>query len=270
MASQDKSTPTVTLITGAASGLGWELTRLFFRRGDAVILADLNAALLAEREAELADPDRVAIAAGNLTDAAFQAELVALAEQRFGRLDCLVNNAGITHRSPVRETQLDVFNKVMAVDWQAPVALTSGCLPMLEQSGGLIINVGSMASWMPVPGRAAYCAAKSALAQFFEVLRLEMEPRGVRVLNVYPSFLDTPIETAALGADGKPAAHKRSMVGKMRGADWMAERVLKAIDTGQPWIFGDRISWFGSVLWRVWPEQYLRSVRKRFASEIAR
>ena len=261
---------TITLVTGAASGLGWELVQRFHARGAGLVLVDMNAELLAEREANLADSERVLVCAGDLTDPAFQDQIVAAVTQRFGRLDRLVNNAGITHRSPVRSTQMAVFQRVMAVDWEAPVALTQRFLPMLEAARGQIVNVGSMASWIPVPGRAAYCAAKGALAQFFEVLRLEMEPRGVSVLNVYPSFLDTPIENNALGGDGKAAKHRRSMVGKMRGADWMADRMIRAIDRGQPWIFGDGISVLGSVLWRVWPAQYLRSVRKRFAGEIAR
>ncbi|MBV61291.1 MAG: short-chain dehydrogenase [Nevskiales bacterium] len=265
-----ESTPFVSLITGAASGLGWEITQRLYSRGDTVVLVDMNAELLATRECELGASQRVITCCGDLTQATFRRDIVQIVEQQAGRLDCLINNAGITHRSPVRSTQLDVFDRVMAVDWQAPVALTHHCLPMLEDARGIIVNVGSMASWMPVPGRAAYCAAKAAMAQFFEVLRLEMEPRGVRVLNVYPSFLDTPIEHNALGPDGKPASHRRSMVGKMRGADWMAERILQAIEGGRPWIFGDRISQLGSVLWRIWPRQYLRSVRKRFASEIAR
>ncbi len=270
MAEQKTFTGAVTLITGAASGLGWELTQLFRRRGDAVVLVDMNGELLAERERELDAADRVLTCTGDLTQSAFLSELVATVEQHFGRLDCLVNNAGITHRSPVKDTQLEVFLRVMAVDWQAPVALTHAFLPMLQSSGGQLINVGSMAGWMPIPGRAAYCAAKSALAQFFEVVRLEMEPRGLHVLNVYPSFLDTPIEKNALGADGKAATHARSTVGKTRGADWMAAEILRAADAGRPWLFPDRLSWFGSVLWRVWPEQYMRSVRKRFADEIAR
>lgn len=260
----------VTVITGAASGLGWELAQRFFARGDAVVLVDMNAALLAEREQALGSPDRVLSVAGDLTDADCRAGLIAQVQQRFGRLDCLVNNAGITHRSPVRATDLSVFDRVMDVDWKAPVALTQGCLPALEAGGGLVVNVGSMASWIPVPGRAAYCAAKGALAQFFEVFRLEAEPLGVRVLNVYPSFLDTPIEHNALGPDGKPASHRRSMVGTMRGADWMADEIMAAIAAGKPWLFPDRLSWFASLLWRVWPAQYHRSVRKRFASEIAR
>lgn len=258
----------VTLITGAASGLGWELARCFERRGDALVLADMNADLLDARAAELGSPERVLVCAGDITSTTFQTQLHESVIQRFGRLDTLVNNAGITHRSPVRETDPKVFAKVMAVDWQAPVELTGVFLPQLEKSQGQIVNIGSMAGWMPVPGRAAYCAAKSALAQFFEVLRLEIEERGIHILNVYPSFLDTPIEQNALGATGQPAGHARSTVGSIRGADWMAEQVLRALEQRRPWLFPDRLSWFGSLLWRIWPQKYLATVRRRFASEL--
>ncbi len=260
----------VTVITGAASGLGWELAQRFFKRGDALVLVDLNAELLAQRVAELDAPGRILHCAGDITDGAFPTQLRDRISERFGRVDTLVNNAGITHRSAVRETDLAVFARVMAVDWQAPVALTVALLPMLEQSRGQIVNIGSMAGWMPVPGRAAYCAAKSALAQFFEVLRLESEDRGIHILNVYPSFLDTPIEQNALGGRGQRAGHARSTVGTIRGADWMAARVLVALEARKPWLFPDRLSWLGSLLWRIWPRQYLATVRRRFASELRR
>ncbi len=270
MGQQTSQDVPVTLITGAASGLGWELACRFFRRGDALVLVDMNAPLLEERVASLGAPERVLSCTGDLTGAAFPAQLRDAVSQRFGRLDTLVNNAGITHRSAVRETDLAVFTRVMAVDWQAPVALTVALLPLLESSRGQIVNIGSMAGWMPVPGRAAYCAAKSALAQFFEVLRLESEGRGIHILNVYPSFLDTPIEKNALGATGQPAAHARSTVGAIRGADWMAAKILTALERRQPWLFPDRLSWLGSLLWRVWPRQYLATVRRRFAAELSR
>ncbi len=258
----------VYLITGAASGLGWEIAQRVFAQGHQLVITDMNAELLDQRVDALNTPDRVACVAGNITEPDTQAALLQVARERFGGLDVLINNAGITHRSRVADTDPAVFAKVMAVDWQAPVNLTYQALPLLRQSGGHIINIGSMASWMPVPGRAAYCAAKSALAQFFEVLRIEVESQGIGVLNIYPSFLDTPIEHNALGADGKPAKHARSTVGVMRDAGWMADRILTALAQGKPWVFGDRLSWFGSVLWRVWPSRYLKIVRKRFAVEL--
>jgi NAD(P)-dependent dehydrogenase (short-subunit alcohol dehydrogenase family) len=258
----------VTLITGAASGLGWALAQAFHRRGDMLVLTDIDAPRLAQRCAELNDDARILAVSGDLTDTGFPQMLLERVAQRYGRLDILVNNAGITHRSLVERTDPAVFERVMAVDWQAPVRLSCAALPLLTAARGKIVNIGSMAGWMPVLGRAAYCAAKAALTQFFEVLRCEIAGRGVRVLNVYPSFLDTPIETNALGADGRPAQHRRSMVGAMRSAEWMAAMILRAEQDERPWLFPDRLSWFGSCLWRLWPAQYLRMMRKRFAAEL--
>jgi NAD(P)-dependent dehydrogenase (short-subunit alcohol dehydrogenase family) len=265
---QQREMAKVTLITGAASGLGWALAQAFHRRGDVLVLTDIDAARLAQRCAELDDDARILAFSGDVTAADFPQALLERIGQRFGRLDILVNNAGITHRSLVQRTDPRVFDRVMAVDWQAPVRLSCAALPMLRDSRGKIVNIGSMAGWMPVLGRAAYCAAKAALTQFFEVLRCEIADDGVRVLNVYPSFLDTPIETNALGADGRPAQHRRSMVGAMRSAEWMAAMILRAERRERPWLFPDRLSWFGSCLWRLWPAQYLRLMRKRFAVEL--
>lgn len=107
----------VVLITGAAGGLGWALARVLFARGDALGRTDVNATLLAEREQALGDPARVLAVAGDITGDAFRRALLAQARERFGRLDTLVNNAGITHRSLVARTDPAVFDKVMAVDW---------------------------------------------------------------------------------------------------------------------------------------------------------
>ena len=128
--------------------------------------------------------------------------------------------------------------------------------------------IGSMAGWMPVLGRAGYCAAKSALGQAFEVLRAELARDGIGLLMVYPSFLDTPIDRNALGADGKPAGHARSTIGKIRGADWMAGLILKALDDGNQRLFPDRGSWAASLLWRLAPGLYYRQMSRRFAGEL--
>lgn len=259
---------TVTLITGAASGLGWAMARHWHAVGHCLVLADIDAQGLTARAIELGDPDRVLTVTMDITQAIDIALLMKQVYERFGRLDLLVNNAGITHRSPAHQTDLAVFRKVMAVDWQGAVELTMAALPLLRESNGQIICIGSMAGWMPVPGRAAYCAAKSALTQFFEVLRLELEPDGIHILMVYPSFLDTPIENHALGRDGSITKHPRSMVGGMRSAEWMAELIDHGLQRRKRWILPEPVSRFGSLLWRIAPALYLRQVRKRFASEL--
>ena len=257
----------VTLITGAASGLGWQLARACHARGDTLLLTDINAASLAARATELGHPHVLAIA-GDITDPALHSQLVQQCRERFGRLDLLINNAGITHRSPTIQTDPRVFRQVMAVDYHAPLELTLTALPLLRESRGQVAAIGSMAGWMPVLGRAGYCAAKSALGQAFEVLRAEIARDGIHLLMVYPSFLDTPIDRNALGADGKPAGHARSTIGRVRGADWMAREILNSLGTGQQRLFPDRGSWLASLLWRVAPALYYRQMSRRFAAEM--
>lgn len=260
----------VVLITGAASGLGWALAQEFLSSGDRLVMADRDEALLLQRATECADRSRVLTFTCDVTDRQQLAGLVFAAERRFGGIDILINNAGITHRSPAAKTDPAVLKKVMAVDWQGPVELTLLVLPMLKKSRGMIINIGSMAGWMPVPGRAAYCAAKGALAQFFEVLRMEVAADGVHILNVYPSFLDTPIEKNALGIDGQPAGHARSTAGNVRSAAWMAGRIQTAAAMRKDWLFPDHLSAFASILWRVWPSLYIRLIRRKFSAELQR
>ena len=259
---------TVVMITGAASGLGWALTQRYFAAGHTLVLVDINAPLLGERAQQLGDPQRVLVHSLDLTDSQSLTALVASVTQQLGALDVLINNAGITQRSLAEHTSPEVFRKVMAVDWQAPLELALQCLPLLKASRGCIVNIGSMAGWMPVLGRSGYCAAKAALAQSFEVLRCELEAHQVHVLMVYPSFLDTPIEQNALGGDGRPAGHQRTMTGTMRSADWMADRIVAAQQARRKRMFPDRLSAFGSILWRLWPDLYLKLMKKRFAAEL--
>ena len=257
----------VTLITGAASGLGWQLARACHARGDALLLTDINAPGLAARAEELGHERLLAIP-GDITDPTLHALLLQRCRERFGRLDLLINNAGITHRSPTTQTAMAVFRQVMAVDYHAPLELTLAALPLLRESRGQIAAIGSMAGWMPVLGRAGYCAAKSALSQFFEVLRGEIVRDGIHLLMVYPSFLDTPIEQHALGGDGQPARHGRSTVGRIRSADWMAQTIVQALARRQERLFPDRGSWLASLLWRIAPALYYRQMSRRFAAEL--
>ncbi|MBA1145939.1 SDR family NAD(P)-dependent oxidoreductase [Ectothiorhodospiraceae bacterium WFHF3C12] len=254
------------LITGAAGGLGRALAAEFHDRGQHLLLTDVAAGPLEEVAGALGG--QVEALAGDITDTGHQRALLDRAEHRFGGVAVLVNNAGITHRSLAAKTDPAVLRKVMAVDWQAPLELALAALPQIQRHRGSIVNVGSMAGWMPVLGRAGYCAAKSALAQSFEVIRCEQQQHGVHVLMAYPSFLDTPIERNALGFDGRPARHARSKVGQARDAGWMAVRIVKALEARRRRVYSDRFSVFASVLWRLLPDVYLRLMRRKFAVEL--
>lgn len=259
----------VACVTGAAGGLGWALVRALHARGDAVVLADRDAAALSARMATLADPARALAVAGDLTDPTARAALVAAIAGRFGRLDVLVHNAGITHRSPAKRTDPAVIRRVMEVNYHAPVALTALALPLLRASRGSLVGIGSMAGWMPVPGRAGYGASKAALTQFLEVLRQELVADGVHVLMAYPSFLDTPIERNALGADGGAAPHARSTVGRIRSAEWQAARIVAALEARRAEVPREWLPAFGAWLWATWPALHRRLMARRFAGELA-
>jgi len=256
------------LITGAGGGLGSALARAFHRRGHVLLLADLDADLVQATARDLHDDERVSWLSGDIADTAHQLALLRHAEERFGGVGVLVNNAGITHRSLVAKTDPEVLRRVMRVDWQAPLELALAALPQLRERRGSIVAIGSMAGWMPVLGRAAYCGAKSALAQSFEVLRCEEQRHGVHVLMAYPSFLDTPIERNALGHDGNPARHARSTIGKARNADWMAERIVLALERRGKRVHSDAASVVASLLWRLLPDVYQRLMTRRFAVEL--
>jgi short-subunit dehydrogenase len=282
------------LITGAASGLGWELTKQYQARGWHVILLDRDAEKLAECDKLLkvafrgVHPElrrgakdaptrdfaernttecRHAICCADLTDDV--QVTAALSEIVNKPLDLLINNAGITHCSQASVTDTEVFSRLMSVNWFAPVFLTQKCLPALQRAQGGVICISSMAAKMPVPGRAAYCASKSAMSQHFETWRPELLNHGIQLLLVYPSFLNTSIEANALGSDGEKTARSRSVVGAIQSPEDMATMIIKAYDRGKQRLNTPQwSSRFAAWLWVCAPWLFQRLMWRKFAVEL--
>lgn len=186
-------------------------------------------------------------------------------------IDLLINNAGITHRSSANFTDMAVFQKVMQLNWYVPVQLTQGLLPILQDAAGTVVVVGSMAGWLPLPGRAAYCASKAAVSQHFETWRPELKRRGIDLLLAYPSFLHTGIEQHALGVNGLPVNTVRSTVGKVQSANHMAQRILTAYANKKTRVWGTQLSArLGYYLWHITPVLFRRLAWKRFNEDIVR
>lgn len=262
----------VFVVTGAAGGLGWALVQALakaHRESGHFALVDVNGEALEARVRELARRgiDATAFTA-DLSSEEAVAELCAQLRARYGRVDLLVNNAGITHRSLSTQTSNAVIRRVMAVDYHAPVELAQGLLPQLRAAGGCVINISSMAGWMPVLGRAGYCAAKSALHQYFETFREEVRDEGVTVLMVYPSFLATNINSNALSGDGGRAQHAQSTIGPMRSAEWMAERIVAAQRKGKERLFPRDTSLVGAYLYKLAPRLFLKQMVRNFRVEL--
>ncbi|GGW94087.1 SDR family NAD(P)-dependent oxidoreductase [Alteromonas halophila] len=257
----NKDKPTA-LITGAASGLGLEIARQLAENYH-LLLLDLDIRLLRKQTGDVGDVTYLQCDLSNPVDIT---RLISEVKDMMLPIDVLINNAGITHRSLATNTQTDVIRKVMDVDFLGPVQLTQGLLPQLSEQAS-IVNIGSMAGWMPVLGRAGYCAAKSALHQYFETLRAELAGSDIHILMVYPSFLDTPIDKNALDGRGGNATGTRSMVGRMRSSHWMASRVISALNARKARVFPDRFTFLSSLLYRLFPALYLHLMRKRLSPE---
>lgn len=204
----------VVIITGASAGIGHEL---------ALQLADQGAWLaLAARDRErLEEVARGCVARGGRalvvpTDVGEEAQcraLVARAVAEYGRLDVLINNAGLSMWAQFEElTDLAPFEQMMRVNYFGSVYCTHAALPHLRRTRGRLVAVSSLTGKTGVPTRSGYAATKHAMAGFFDSIRIELADSGVSVTVVYPGFVATEIRERAFGADGRPLGKGNSPV----------------------------------------------------------
>jgi NAD(P)-dependent dehydrogenase (short-subunit alcohol dehydrogenase family) len=217
------------VVTGAAGGLGLAFARRFGRAGARIAMLDINGPAVsaaAERlRAEGIDTLGLVCDMGDPASVAVAMERVL---ERFGDLDVLINNAGISARAAFDQTQLTVFQRVMAVNFFGPLYGTKAALGSLRRHKGLIITISSLAGFTPLLGRTAYAASKHALHGLFDSLRSELRGSGVGVLIVCPGFTATGIGTAALDGDGTITRHPQSTVGRPASPGQVAEQVFQA------------------------------------------
>jgi dehydrogenase/reductase SDR family member 7B len=189
-------------ITGASSGLGEALARLFAARGARVLLS----ARRAERLAELARTlPSAAVLPLDLAELDSLAARVGEAEALLGPIDVMVHNAGLGQRASVVESTFTMERQLMDVNFLAPVAMTKALLPgMLARGAGDFLVVSSVLGLMSVKHRAAYCASKHALHGYFNALRAELAGTGIGVLLACPGHIDSEFSRAALEGDGRP------------------------------------------------------------------
>lgn len=194
-------------ITGASSGIGEALAVRYAQDGANVVLS-------ARREEQLrrvADrcqqaglgADQVLVLPLDVTDWDAMPDAVQAVLDRFGHIDLLVNNAGLSQRSTCQDTDMAVYRQLMEVDVMGQIALTKAVLPhMLRRGRGHLAVTASVAGKVGVPQRTGYCAAKHAVMGFFDALRTEVEDQGVHVSTIVPGFIRTEISRNALAADG--------------------------------------------------------------------
>jgi len=205
-------------ITGASSGIGEACAYSFAKEGATLILTALEEKILENvRKKCLAEGSpKVCILPFDLSNIEQLDELAITALHQFGKIDILFNNAGISQRSDTLETNMTVFNKIMKVNFYAPVMLTRSVLPqMILNGGGQLIVTTSIAGKFGFPLRSAYSSSKHALYGFFETIQAEYYRQNIRVTFVCPGRVRTNISFYALEKDG--TQHNKMDEGQMAG-----------------------------------------------------
>lgn len=180
----------IALVTGASSGIGRELARLFARDGHDLVLAARSEERLAALAGELADRDRIAcrVVVCDLSRPGSAARLM----EEAGHVDALVNNAGFASSAPLVDADVEVLTELLEVNVVALTQLTRLALPaMVERGYGYVLNVASTAAFLPGPRMAAYYASKSYVLSFTEAVRLEVQGTGVHVTALCPGATAT-------------------------------------------------------------------------------
>lgn len=212
----------VAIITGASSGIGLAIAQKWVARGGKVALVARTASKLDAIVRELGE-DRAARYALDVRDRAALEALPGQVIARFGRIDVLVNNAGLNHRGPIDKFSPSELADVIDTNLTAPIVLTRATAPHVTR-GGSIVQVASIAGMVAVPGEASYCASKAGLRAFSRAVAYELEKRDIHVGCVCPG----PVDTGFLGdlSDVPDIVLSQPML----SVDEVADGVLHCID----------------------------------------
>ncbi|EHQ30537.1 SDR family oxidoreductase [Mucilaginibacter paludis] len=220
-------------ITGASSGIGEALAYALSANGAKLILSSRRLAELERVKQGCKFPDQVCLLPLDLSDTSSLTEHVATAIQLFGQIDIMVHNGGITQRSLVVDTDIEVHRRVMELDYFSYVVLTKALLPhFIAKKNGHFVVTSSVMGKIGTPMRSAYAAAKHALHGFFDCLRAEVAAHHIKVTILTPGYIRTNISLHALTSDGSAMGKPSENISKGLSPDRAALQILKAIKKG--------------------------------------
>ena len=194
----------VVVVTGSSMGIGKAIARQFCSHGAKVILNGRNAKKLEDTYQELTTAGhKVHAVAADVSTAAGAQSIIEACISHYGRLDILINNAGVATRGSVENMGPEVFQKVMDVNVLGSIFPTKAALPYLRKSQGSVVFVSSIASFHGLPYNSVYCSSKKALTAFSESLRLEEKAHNVHVGIAYVGFTENDPQKIIMDSDGK-------------------------------------------------------------------
>lgn len=257
-------------ITGASSGIGAALAEALSAKGAKLILSGRNAPALAELAAQLKTESF--ILPFEATDFSVLPQIVEKAFAWGGRVDGLVNNAGISQRSMAVDTAFEVYEKIIGVDLMAPIALTQAVLPrMIAAGGGHLAAISSVAGILGAPLRSAYSAAKAGIMAYHDSVRAETAHQGMKVLVVAPGSVRTNVSKNALDASGKARGVSDVAIDNGMAPDVAVARIIEALEAGgRELILAEGMELQGALLRRSNPDQLFDLMAHMVASGYAK
>lgn len=219
----------VVVITGASSGIGRALAKEFASKGARLSLGARRTDLLEELRAELPETEILILK----TDVSQEDDCRKLMEetiQRFGQIDVLINNAGISMRALFKELDLKVIRQLMDVNFYGTVYCSKYALPHLLKTKGSLVGIISIAGYVGLPGRTGYSASKFAIRGFLDTLRIENLKKGLHVLVAAPGFTASEVRKVALTNDGSQQGETPRNEDKMMSADECALHIVRAVE----------------------------------------
>ena len=217
----------VVLITGASSGIGLACAKAFSARGAKLVLSARDRERLDRAATEIGGD--VLTVVGDVSKEDDCRRMVSGAVERFGRLDILINNAGISMRSLFKDTDLDVIRQLMDINFWGTVYCTKFALPHVLEAKGAMVMVSSIAGYRGLPARTGYSASKHAMQGFWETLRTEHLKDDIHLMLVCPGFTASNIRKTALDGQGVKQGESPREEKKMMSAETVADHILKGL-----------------------------------------
>ncbi|GAB3538827.1 SDR family oxidoreductase [Spirosoma fluminis] len=255
----------VVWITGASSGIGEAIALDLAHHGAKLILSARRTDELQRVADQTGLPaSDVLILPMDMTEVDGLHDHVTTVLERFGRIDYVFQNAGISQRSEVIDTNLSAYKRLMDVNFFGVVALTKAILPiMLAQGSGHFVVTSSVAGKLGTKQRSGYCASKHALHGFFDALRAETYANGLRVTLVCPGYIRTPLSLHALAAHGQVHGKMDTNQAKGMPADEFAQQLLRAVLAQKEEVYIGGTETYGIYLKRYLPGLLSRILRNR-------
>ena len=221
----------VVIVTGASSGIGEAIASEFLRNGSKVVLAARSEDKLANivKELKTIHDDNVYFVKTDVSIEDNCKRLIEKTVEKFGKIDILINNAGVSMRASFPDVELSVLHRLMDVNFWGTVYCTKYALPYLIENKGSLVGVSSVAGFHGLPGRTGYSASKFAMHGFLETVRIENLKKGLHVMIIAPGFTSTEIRKHALLADGSEQGESPRNEGKLKSPEFVARWVLKGI-----------------------------------------